>query len=83
MARPSKCTFRTIARVLFDVSGRDFASAAHLAAYAGLAPVTSPVGNIDSRGPRIGVWQPKAEASVLLVGVRLAARSDIARVQRP
>ena len=40
MARPSKCTFRTIARVLFDVSGRDFALATHLAAYAGLAPVT-------------------------------------------
>lgn len=32
--------FRTIARVLVEVSGRDFVSAGHLAAYAGLAPVT-------------------------------------------
>jgi transposase len=32
--------FRTIARVLVEISGRDFVSAAHLAAYAGLAPVT-------------------------------------------
>lgn len=32
--------FRTIARVLVEISGRDFASAGHLAAYAGLAPVT-------------------------------------------
>jgi len=32
--------FRTIARVLVEVTGRDFASAGHLASYAGLAPVT-------------------------------------------
>lgn len=32
--------FRTIARVLVEISGRDFASAGHLAAYAGLAPVS-------------------------------------------
>ena len=32
--------FRTIARVLVEISGRDFDSASHLAAYAGLAPVT-------------------------------------------
>ena len=31
---------RTAARILVEVSGRDFATAAHLAAYAGLAPVT-------------------------------------------
>ena len=32
--------FRTIARVLVETTGRDFPSASHLAAYAGLAPVT-------------------------------------------
>lgn len=31
---------RTAARLLTEVAGKDFASAAHLAAYAGLAPVT-------------------------------------------
>lgn len=31
---------RTAARILVEVSGRDFATSAHLAAYAGLAPVT-------------------------------------------
>ena len=31
---------RTAARLLTEVSGKDFASAGHLAAYAGLAPVT-------------------------------------------
>jgi transposase len=32
--------FRTTARILTEVSGRHFASSGHLAAYAGLAPVT-------------------------------------------
>jgi transposase len=32
--------FRTAARILVETSGRQFATAGHLAAYAGLAPVT-------------------------------------------
>jgi transposase len=32
--------FRTAARILVEISGRQFATAGHLAAYAGLAPVT-------------------------------------------
>jgi len=43
--------FRTIARVLVETAGRDFASAGHLAAYAGLAPVTRRSGT-SIRGER-------------------------------
>lgn len=32
--------FRTAARILVEISGREFSTAGHLAAYAGLAPVT-------------------------------------------
>jgi transposase len=42
---------RTAARILVEVSGRDFASAGHLAAYAGLAPVTHRSGS-SIRGER-------------------------------
>jgi len=42
---------RTAARILVEVSGRDFATAAHLAAYAGLAPVTRRSGT-SIRGER-------------------------------
>jgi transposase len=41
--------FRTTARILAEVSGRHFASSAHVAAYAGLAPVTRRSG-ISIRG---------------------------------
>jgi transposase len=57
---------RTAARLLTEVSGKDFATAGHLAAYAGLAPVTCrsgssirvkippdvQVGELASRGDR-------------------------------
>jgi len=42
---------RTAARILVEVSGREFASAGHLAAYAGLAPVTRRSGS-SIRGER-------------------------------
>ncbi len=42
---------RTAARILVEVSGRDFATAGHLAAYAGLAPVTRRSGS-SIRGER-------------------------------
>ncbi len=42
---------RTAARILVEVSGRDFATARHLAAYAGLAPVTRRSGS-SIRGER-------------------------------
>ena len=42
---------RTAARILVEVSGRDFATAGHLAAYAGLAPVTRRSGT-SIRGER-------------------------------
>src|SRR5690606_25128897 len=44
---------RTAARLLTDVASRAFASAAHLAAYAGLAPVTRRSGS-SVRGERYG-----------------------------
>jgi transposase len=42
---------RTAARILVEVSGRDFATAGHLAAYAGIAPVTRQSGS-SIRGER-------------------------------
>lgn len=68
---------RTAARLLIDVVTRTFASAAHLAAYAGLAPVTRRSDSSIRGEHTLPTRKQTAEARAVPVGVRSAARSHL------
>jgi transposase len=68
---------RTTARLLIDVASRAFAFAAHLAAYAGLAPVTRRSGSsIRDEHPSLGEKQLKR---ALFLSAFAALRNPISR----
>ena len=75
--------FRTAARIVIETSGRHFASAGHLAAYAGVAPVTRRSGtsirgeHTSRRGNR------RLKRALYLSTFRVPPRPGLARVLRP
>jgi transposase len=70
--------FRTVARILTEVSGKHFASAGHLAAYAGLAPVTRRSGT-SIRGEHQSRRGNKRLKRVLYLSAFSALRDPISR----
>ncbi len=74
---------RTAAHILIEVSdGSGFSSAGHLAAHAGIAPVTHCSGSsIPANTPR--AWATATETSPVPVRVRGPARPDQSRLLRP
>ncbi|MGF7137578.1 transposase [Paraburkholderia sp. EB58] len=73
---------RTAARLLTEVAHKAFASAAHLAAYAGLAPVTRRSGS-SIRGTPIQARQQGAQASALPLCLCCPARPGLKGLLRP
>jgi transposase len=69
---------RTAARLLTEVSGKDFASAGHLAAYAGLAPVTRRSGS-SIRGEHPSRRGNKILKRALFLSAFAALRDPISR----
>lgn len=70
--------FRTAARILAEVSGRHFATSAHLAAYAGLAPVTRRSGS-SIRGEHQSRRGNRRLKRVLYLSAFSALRDPLAR----
>jgi len=70
--------FRTAARIITEVSGKQFASAAHLAAYAGLAPVTRRSGT-SIRGEHGARGGNKRLKRVLYLSAFAALRDPVSR----
>src|SRR5688500_9335443 len=69
---------RTAARLLIDVASRAFASAAHLAAYAGLAPVTRRSGS-SIRGEQPSRRGNKVLKRTLFLSAFAALRDPVSR----
>jgi transposase len=75
---------KTAATLLVTVGdATSFPTAAHLASYAGLAPTTKVVGNLDPRRTRAQRRQPAAETRDVPVRVRRPARPRLPHLLRP
>lgn len=70
--------FRTAARVLSEIAGKEFKSASHLAAYAGLAPVTRRSGT-SIRGERTARGGNKSLKRVLYLSAFSALQDPLSR----
>jgi len=70
--------FRTAARVLSEIAGKEFESASHLAAYAGLAPVTRRSGT-SVRGERTARGGNKSLKRVLYLSAFSALQDPLSR----
>lgn len=69
---------RTAARLLTEVAGKSFASAGHLASYAGLAPVTRRSG-YSIRGEHASRWWNKILKRALFLSAFAALRDPVSR----
>lgn len=74
---------RTAARLLTEISGKDFATAGHLAAYAGLAPVTRRSGSSVRGEHPLTAREQDPETGAVPLRVRSAPRPGLTSLLRP